>query len=114
MEDTSHREDENALETAKAARTRIEIVRQDLAERRAQLDSAPEKKQRVGERTSENRPFLSEIVQSAHVRESRALVALARGKPYTVAEVGEDVIRLVLGLTESSCSSHRGQMVPAE
>src|ERR1051326_8129822 len=47
-------------------------------------------------------------------RESRALVALARGKPYTVAEVGEDVIGLVLGLTESSCSSHRGQMVPAE
>jgi CheY-like chemotaxis protein len=68
-------------------------------------------------------PLTKNLVESAHVtmRESRLLVAQARGRPYIATHFGQEPIRpvsdsaigSVLGLAVSSCFS-RGQMVPAE
>ncbi len=66
---------------------------------------------------------LTSLLESTNVtmRESRALVARARGKPYIATDFGQETIRplsaptlgSVVGLAVSSCFS-RGQMVPAE
>ena len=82
------------------------------------------KKRAVEERTRARQLALNELLQSTHItmRESRALVARSRGKPYMVTDSGEEVTRPVSTATSSPVSGRaesgyfpdRGPMVPAE